>query len=221
MWRHVGMMLHLRSRHPGNFPRELPGQWHPSTVQHLQETGERLRKYKRKYNKLRGVVPECPTISSSDSEECLHAKKRRKQSKRMKRARQQAQQAAEKKQWEEQQQDLLRQIAQLQAQAAQPSEPPVQPPAPVAPPQAGPPKMGDQPEVQARPPEIVNQPEAQAEPPQIAHQPGAQAEEQGPALQPPTEKSQASGHLWKDPRECYGDAVQCRENKKVRRSHAR
>ena len=109
-------MLHLRSTHPGIGPLELPGQWRQVTVQHLQETGEQLRKYKRKYNKLRGVVPECPTVigtSSSDSAESLQAKERRKQRNKMKRARRQAHQAAEKKQWEQQQQDLLRQIAQL------------------------------------------------------------------------------------------------------------
>ena len=92
----------------------------------LQEIGERLKKYKRKYNKLRGVVPECPTISGSsisDSEESLQAKERRKQRNKVKRARRQAQQAAERKHWEQQQQDLLKQIAQLQgAQASQPAE---------------------------------------------------------------------------------------------------
>ena len=66
-WRHVGVMLHLRLTHFGIAPLELPGQWRPVTVQHLQKTAERLRKYKRKYNKLRGVVPECPTISGSSS----------------------------------------------------------------------------------------------------------------------------------------------------------
>ena len=38
-WRHVGVMLHLRSTHPRVGPLELPGQWRPVTVQHLQETG--------------------------------------------------------------------------------------------------------------------------------------------------------------------------------------
>ena len=102
---------------PRHWTPRAPRQWHPVTVQHLQETGERLRKYKRKYSKLRGVVLECPTISGSsslDSQESLQAKERRKQRNKMKRARRQAQQAAEKKQWEQQQQDLLRQIAQVQ-----------------------------------------------------------------------------------------------------------
>ena len=205
-WRHVGVMLHLRSTHPGIGPLELPGQWRPVTVQHLQETGERLRKYKRKYNKLRGVVPECPTVSgtsSSDSEESLQAKERRKQRNKMKRARRQAHQAAEKKQWEQQQQDLLRHIAQLQAQAAQPAAQPVQPPAPVVPVRP-PAQISNEPEAHPVQPPAPVEAEAQAQqaqPPQISDQPEAQ--EQGRAMQPQTEESQASGQLWNDPKVCF------------------
>ena len=182
--RHVGVMLHLRSTHPGIGPLELPGQWRPITLQHLQETWERLRKYKRKYNKLRGVVPECPTVSgtrSSDSEESLQAKERRKQRNKMKRARRQANQAAEKKQWEQQQQDLLRQIAQLQAQAAQPAAQPIQPPAPVVPVRP-PAQISNEPEAHPVQPPAPVEAEAQAQqaqPPHISDQPEAQ--EQGRA----------------------------------------
>ena len=31
-------------------------------------------------------------------------------------------------------------------------------------------------------------------------------------MQPPTEESQASGQLWKDPKVCSGDEVQCLGN---------
>ena len=208
----VALVLHAPWHWPPYWRLELPGQWRPVTVQRQQENGERLRKYKRKYNKLRGVVPGCPTISG-DSEDSLQAKERRKQRNKMRRAGWQAQQAAEKKQWEQQQQDLLRQIAPSQAaQAAQPAEPPVQPPAPVAPAQALPPKISDQPEAQAQPPQIANQPEGQAEPARSADQPGAQAQEQGRAMQPQTEESQASSQLWKDPKVCSGGALQCPGN---------
>ena len=222
--RHVGVMLHPRSTHPGIGPLELPGQWRPVTVQHLQETGARLRKYKRKYNKLRGVVPECPTISkssSSDSKESLQAKQRRKQRNKMKRARRQAQKAAEKKLWEQQQQDLLKQIAQVQAaQAAQAAEPPVQPPAPVQLPQIA----NRQEHKLSNPISATSREDKSSHPRSPTSQKHKPSQPRSPTSQEHRRKNRdrpcshqarranASGRLWKDPKVCLGGELQCLGN---------
>ena len=64
-WRHVGvMLLHLRSAQPGIGPLELPGQWRPGTVQHLQDTGGRSRTYNLKRN-ITSCVRCCRTVPLS------------------------------------------------------------------------------------------------------------------------------------------------------------
>ena len=56
-WRHIGVMLHVRSTQKSSPPLELPGQWRPSLVGTLQEQQERLQRHKRKYYKVKNMHP--------------------------------------------------------------------------------------------------------------------------------------------------------------------
>ena len=70
-WRHIGVRLHLRPTHKSPPPLELPGQWRPCLVGTLQGHEERLRRYKRKYYKVRSMHPGDEfgsATSSSDSQ---------------------------------------------------------------------------------------------------------------------------------------------------------
>ena len=90
IWRHTGVMLHLRSTHNSPPLLETPGQWRPCLVGTLQEQQERLQRYKRKYYKVRNVYPRDEfgsATSSSDSQESEGAKMRRKQRNKDKRVR--------------------------------------------------------------------------------------------------------------------------------------
>ena len=123
-WRHIGVMLHLRSTHKSPPPLELPGQWRPCLVGTLQEQQERLQRYKRKYYKVRNMHPGDEfgsATSSSDSQESEGAKMRRKQRNKHKRARRRAREEEARQRLEAERNALLARVQAMEVEARPPS----------------------------------------------------------------------------------------------------
>ena len=123
-WRHIGVMLHLRSTHESPPRLELPGQWRPCLVGTLGEQQERPQRYKRKYYKVRNMHPGDEfgsATSSSDSQESEGAKMRRKQRNKHKRVRRRAREEEARQRLEAERNALLARVQAMEVEARPPS----------------------------------------------------------------------------------------------------